>query len=67
MPAKRTTQSVITSMVFPVLQKPTDICVDRQMNVPGSYWIVNQDHMSDEEVSGSNDDRIFFMKYPCLS
>jgi hypothetical protein len=48
---KRTKQSEITSMVFPLLQKSTVICLDRQINVPGSFWIVNKGHMSDEEVN----------------
>ncbi len=38
-------------MVFPLLQKSTVICLDRQINVPGSFWIVNKGHMSDEEVN----------------
>ena len=42
---KRTKQPDITSMVFPLLQKHTDICPVRQINVPGKYWI---GHMSDE-------------------
>ena len=45
MPAKRTEQSDITSMAFPLLQKSIDICPDRQIN-PGEYWI---GRMSDEE------------------
>jgi hypothetical protein len=27
---------------FPLLQKSTGICVDRQINVPGSFWTINK-------------------------
>jgi hypothetical protein len=36
-------------MGFPLLQKPTEMCVGRQINVLGSYWTVNKDRMSDQE------------------
>jgi hypothetical protein len=35
-------------MVFPLLQKPTEMCVDRQIKVLGSYW---KGHMSNEETN----------------
>ena len=47
-PPKRTKQSSITSMGFPLLQKSTEMCVGRQIKVPGSYW---KGHMSNEEVN----------------
>ncbi len=45
---KTTKQSSITSMGFPLLQKPTEMCVDRQIHVLGSYWT---GCMSNEEVN----------------
>ena len=45
---KRTKQSSITSMGFPLLQKPTKMCVGRQIKVLSSYWKVR---MSNEEVN----------------
>jgi hypothetical protein len=38
MTPKRTKQSSITSMGFPFLQKPVEMCVGRQIKVLGSYW-----------------------------
>ena len=35
-------------MGFPLLQKPTEMCVDRQIHVLGSYWT---GCMSNEEVN----------------
>ena len=35
-------------MGFPLLQKPTEMCVGRQIKVLGSYW---KGHMSNEEVN----------------
>ena len=35
-------------MGFPLLQKPTEMCVGRQIQVLGSYWT---GHMSNEEVN----------------
>ena len=32
-----------------ILQKPSEICPGRQINVPGSFWIVNKDLMDDQE------------------
>jgi hypothetical protein len=46
MAPKRTKQSSITSVGFPLLQKPTEMCVGRQIKVHGSYW---KGHMSNEE------------------
>ena len=34
-------------MGFPLLQKPTEMCVGRQIKVLGSYW---KGRMSNEEV-----------------
>ena len=48
MTPKRTKQSSITSMGFPPLQKTTEMCVDRQIKVLGSYW---KGLMSNEEVN----------------
>ncbi len=48
MSPKRTKQSSITSMGFSLLQKPRDMCVDRQIKVLGSYW---KGHMSNEDVN----------------
>ena len=47
-PPKRTKQSSITCMGFPLLQKSTEMCVGRQIKVPGSYW---KGCMSNEEVN----------------
>ena len=47
-PPKRTKQSSITSMGFPLLQKPAEMCVGRQIKVPGSYW---KGRMSNEEAN----------------
>ena len=47
-PPKRTKQSAITSMGFPLLQKPAEMCVGRQIKVPGSYW---KGCMSNEEAN----------------
>jgi hypothetical protein len=48
MTPKRTKQSSITSMGFSLLQKPREMCVDRQIKVLGSYW---KGHMSNEDVN----------------
>ena len=45
---KRTKQSSITSKGFPLLQKPTEMCVGRQIKVLGSYW---KGRLSNEEVN----------------
>jgi hypothetical protein len=45
---KRTKQSSITSMGFTLLQKPTEMCVGRQIKVLGSYW---KGSMWNEEVN----------------
>jgi hypothetical protein len=47
MAPKRTKQSSITSMGFPLLQKPAEMCVGRQIKVIGSYW---KGRMSNEEA-----------------
>jgi hypothetical protein len=47
-PKKATKQSSITSMGFPLLQKPAEICVGRQIQVLGSYWT---GRMSNEETN----------------
>jgi hypothetical protein len=49
MPKKKRVQSSITSMGFPLLQKPTEMCLDRQIDVTGKFWNFNGDRMSDEE------------------
>jgi hypothetical protein len=41
-----TKQSSITCMGFPLLQKPTEMCVGRQIKVLGTYWTGS---MSNEE------------------
>jgi hypothetical protein len=48
MSPKRTKQSSITSMGFPLLQKPAEMCVGRQIKVFGSYW---KGRMSNEETN----------------
>jgi hypothetical protein len=47
-PKKPTKQSSITSMGFPLLQKTSEMCVVRQIQVLGSYWT---GCMSNEEVN----------------
>jgi hypothetical protein len=74
-PKKATKQSSITSMGFPLLQKPEETCVGRQIQVLGSYWTgrmsteeelqeMGVDGQGSRETGGSSADRIFFMKYP---
>jgi hypothetical protein len=46
MTGKRTKQSSITSMGFPLLQKTGEMCGVRQVKVLGSYW---KGFMSNEE------------------
>jgi hypothetical protein len=48
MSPKRTKQSSITSMGFPLLKKPAEMCVGRQIKVLGSYW---KGLMSNEETN----------------
>jgi hypothetical protein len=38
---KKTVQSTITSMVYPLGRSPRKL-VDRQINVPGSFWTVSR-------------------------
>jgi hypothetical protein len=38
-------------MGFPLLQKPGEMCVDRQIGVSGKFWNLNRGHMSEEEVT----------------
>jgi len=47
-PKKATKQSSITSMGFPLLQKPAEMCVGRQIQVLVSYWT---GRMSNEEAN----------------
>jgi hypothetical protein len=47
-PKKTTKKSSITSMGFPLLQKPAEMCVGRQIQVLGSYWT---GRMSNEETN----------------
>ena len=51
MPKKKTVQSSITSMGFPLLQKPGEMCVGRQIGVPGKFWNFNRGRMSEEEAA----------------
>jgi hypothetical protein len=46
MSGKRTKQSSITFMGVPLLQKPGEMCVGRQITVLGSYW---KGHLSNED------------------
>ena len=50
-PQKKTVQSSITSMGFPLLQKPGEMCVGRQIGVPGKFWNFNRGRMSEEETA----------------
>ena len=52
MPKKKTVQSSITSMGFPLLQKPGEMCVGRQIGVSGKFWNFNRGRMSEEEEDG---------------
>ncbi len=49
---ERSVQSAITSMGYPLLQKPGNTCVGRQINVPGSFsgTISDRGRMSAEEA-----------------
>ncbi len=38
-------------MGFPLLQKPTEMCLDRQVGVTWKFWRFNRDHMCDEETN----------------
>jgi hypothetical protein len=51
MPKKKTVRSSITSMGFPLLQKPGEICTGRQIGVPGKFWNFNRGRMSEEEAT----------------
>ena len=51
MPKKKTVQSSITSMGFPLLQKPGEMCVDRQIGVSGKFWNFNRGRMREEETT----------------
>jgi hypothetical protein len=50
-PRKNTVQSSITSMGFPLLQKPGEMCVDRQIGVSGKFWNFNRGHTSVAETT----------------
>ena len=50
MSKKKTVQSSITSMGFPLLQKP-GVCVGRQIGVTGKFWNFNRGRMSEEETT----------------
>jgi len=60
MPKKKSVQLSITSMGFPLLQKPAEMCLGGQINVPGKFLNVNNGRMHDQEgntlipVSGIN-------------
>ena len=49
MPIKKTVQSSITFMVFPLLQKPREMCPGRQIGVPGKFWTFHRGRMLNEE------------------
>ena len=51
MSKKKTIQSSITSMGFPLLQKPGEMCPDRQIDVSGKLWNFNRGHMREDEVN----------------
>jgi hypothetical protein len=38
-------------MGFPLLQKPGEMCVGRQIGVPGKFWNFNRDLMNEEEAA----------------
>jgi hypothetical protein len=56
MPGKRSKQSSITSVGFPLLQKPGEMCVDKQIKVLGSYW---KGRMSNEEANSQYTLRLY--------
>jgi hypothetical protein len=58
MPKKKTVQSSITSMGFPLLQKTGEMCADRQIDVPGKFWNFNRGRTSEEET-GSDSNAIY--------
>jgi hypothetical protein len=64
---KRTKQSSITSMGFPLLQKPVDVCVKWDTGGTPSQTMDLQEMVVDgqdnREIGGSSSNRIFFMKY----
>ena len=51
MSRKKTVQSSITSMGFPLLEKPGEMCPDRQIDVSGKFWNFNRDRIHDEEAN----------------
>jgi hypothetical protein len=46
---KKTVQSSITSMGFPLLEKTGEMCVENVCGVPGKFWNFNRGHMNEEE------------------
>ncbi len=51
MPKKKTVQSSITSMGFPLLQKTGEMCVGRQIGVSGKFWNFNRGRLREEETT----------------
>ena len=51
MSRKKTVQSSITSMEFPLLQKSGEMCPVRQINVSGKFWNLNRDRLCDDETN----------------
>ena len=51
MPKKKSVQSSITSMGFPLLQKPTEMCLGRQIGVTVKFWNVNKGRMDEHEAN----------------
>jgi hypothetical protein len=51
MPKKKSVQSSITCMGFPLLQKPAEMCLGRQIGVPAKFWNVNKGRKDDQEAN----------------
>jgi hypothetical protein len=52
MSKKKTVQSSITSVGVPFLNKSKEMCVGRQIDVPGKFWNFNlRVRMSDQETN----------------
>ena len=50
-PRKKTVQSSITSVGFPLLQKSGEMFPGRQVGVSGKFWNFNKGHIRDDEVN----------------
>ena len=50
-------------MGFLLLEKPGEMCPDRQINVSAKFWNLNRGHMSDDELRSLNVPYVDFTLY----